>query len=137
MPLMHFHIVKGARTPDELRSLLNAAHDAMLEAFSVPARDRYQIVSEHEPTHMIVEDTGLDIPRTPKVVLLQVFSRPRGKEQMAAFYRILAATLQARVGLAPSDLMVSVVENGDEHWSFGNGRAQFLTGELPLPGAKA
>ncbi|RFD18545.1 tautomerase family protein [Komagataeibacter melaceti] len=137
MPLMHFHIVKGQRTPDELRSLLDAAHDAMLEAFKVPARDRYQLVSEHEPTHMIIEDTGLGIPRTPKVVLLQVVSRPRGKEQIAAFYRLLADTLQARCGLAATDLMVSVVENQDEHWSFGHGRAQFLTGELPLPGAKA
>ncbi|GBQ43003.1 tautomerase family protein [Komagataeibacter europaeus] len=137
MPLLHFHVVKGQRNPAELRSLLDAAHDAMLEAFKVPARDRYQLVSEHEPTHMVIEDTGLDIPRTPKVVLLQVVSRPRGKEQIAAFYELLAETLQARCGLAPSDLMVSIIENQDEHWSFGLGRAQFLTGELPLPGAPA
>jgi hypothetical protein len=26
--------------------------------------------------------------------------------------------------------MVSFVENTDEDWSFGHGRAQFLTGEL-------
>lgn len=137
MPLMHFHVMKGERSPAELRALLDAAHDAMLEAFKVPARDRYQLVSEHEPTHMILEDTGLDIPRTSRIVLLQVVSRPRGKELIAAFYRLLAETLHARVGLLPSDLMVSVVENQDEHWSFGLGRAQFLTGELPLPGAKA
>ncbi|AHI25106.1 tautomerase family protein [Komagataeibacter swingsii] len=137
MPLLHFHVVKGQRNPAELRGLLDAAHDAMLEAFKVPVRDRYQLVSEHEPTHMVIEDTGLDIPRTPKVVLLQVVSRPRGKEQIAAFYKLLAETLQARCGLAPSDLMVSIIENQDEHWSFGLGRAQFLTGELPLPGAPA
>ncbi|KON64677.1 tautomerase enzyme [Komagataeibacter europaeus] len=137
MPLLHFHVVKGQRNPAELRSLLDAAHDAMLEAFKVPARDRYQLVSEHEPTHMVIEDTGLDIPRTPKVVLLQVVSRPRGKEQIAVFYKLLAEALQARCGLAPSDLMVSIIENQDEHWSFGLGRAQFLTGELPLPGAPA
>lgn len=137
MPLMHFHVMKGERSPAELRALLDTAHDAMLEAFKVPARDRYQLVSEHEPTHMILEDTGLDIPRTSRIVLLQVVSRPRGKEQIAAFYRLLAKTLHARIGLLPSDLMVSVVENQDEHWSFGLGRAQFLTGELPLPGAKA
>jgi len=26
--------------------------------------------------------------------------------------------------------MVTLVENSDEDWSFGHGRAQFLTGEL-------
>ncbi|GAN71760.1 tautomerase family protein [Acetobacter syzygii] len=129
MPLLHFHVIKG-RKPEELRLLLDTTHEAMLEAFKVPERDRYQIVSEHDPAHMIIEDTGLDIPRTDKVVLLQVTSRPRSKEQIAEFYKLLAKKLEARCGLAPSDLMVSIVQNADEHWSFGLGRAQFLTGEL-------
>jgi hypothetical protein len=30
----------------------------------------------------------------------------------------------------PADLIVSITENDDEDWSFGHGRAQFLTGEL-------
>jgi 4-oxalocrotonate tautomerase len=30
--------------------------------------------------------------------------------------------------------MVSVTENTDEDWSFGYGRAQFLTGELAASG---
>ncbi|NHO32962.1 tautomerase family protein [Acetobacter fallax] len=130
MPLLHFHIIKESRTPDELKSLLDTTHEAMLDAFKVPVRDRYQLVSEHEPTHMIVEDTGLDIPRTNKVVLLQIVSRPRSKEQVEGFYRLLAERLEKVCGLAPADLMVSIVQNSDEHWSFGLGRAQFLTGEL-------
>lgn len=130
MPLLHFHLIKGSRTTDEISSLLDAAHGAMLEAFKVPERDRYQLVSEHDATHMIIQDTGLDIPRTNKVILLQVTSRPRPKEQIAEFYRLLAEKLKEECGLLPSDLMVSIVQNSDEHWSFGMGRAQFLTGEL-------
>lgn len=129
MPLLHFHIIKG-RDALEVRTLLDTAHEAMLEAFKVPARDRYQIVSEHDPAHMVIEDTGLGIPRTNRVVLLQITSRPRPKEQITAFYKLLAERLQARCGLAPSDLVVSIVQNSDEHWSFGLGRAQFVTGEL-------
>jgi len=34
------------------------------------------------------------------------------------------------VRIPPSDVVVSMVTNSDEDWSFGNGRAQFLTGEL-------
>ncbi|MCI2008605.1 MAG: tautomerase family protein [Acetobacter peroxydans] len=130
MPLLHFHLIKGSRTLAETKTLLDAAHAAMLEAFKVPERDRYQLVSEHDAAHMIIEDTGLDIPRTDKVVLLQVVSRPRSKEQIALFYRLLAEKLEQACGLAPSDLMVSIIQNADEHWSFGLGRAQFLTGEL-------
>ncbi|GCE88514.1 tautomerase family protein [Komagataeibacter diospyri] len=129
MPLLHFHLLEG-RTDAEIRTLLDAAHEAMLEAFAVPRRDRYQLVSEYKPSRMIVEDTGLDIPRTDKVVVVQMFSRPRGADKTAEFYRLLTERLEQECGIAPSDVMISVVENEDAHWSFGNGRAQFLTGEL-------
>lgn len=129
MPLLYFNVLEG-RTDAELQTMLDAAHRAMLAAFKVPERDRYQIVNEYKPSRMIVEDTGLGIPRTDKVVVVQVVSRPRGKEAKQAFYRLLTEELQRSCGIAPSDVMVSVVENTDEDWSFGLGRAQFLEGDL-------
>ena len=129
MPLLRFDLIEG-RTDAELKTLLDAAHEAMLAAFKVPARDRYQIVHEHKASRMVVEDTGLDIPRTDKVVMLQVTSRPRSRDYKEAFYKGLVEALQAKCGIEPSDVMVNFVINGDEDWSFGRGRAQFLTGEL-------
>jgi hypothetical protein len=126
---MYFNVLEG-RSDAELRKMLDAAHRAMLAAFKVPERDRYQIVNEYKPSRMIVEDTGLGIPRTDKVLVVQVVSRPRGKEAKQAFYRLLTEELQRSCGIAPSDVMVSVVENTDEDWSFGLGRAQFLEGDL-------
>jgi hypothetical protein len=79
---------------------------------------------------MIVEDTGLGIPRTKDVVVVQMTTRPRGREKKELFYRLLTEKLQAACGISPADVMISTVENTDEDWSFGHGRAQFLTGEL-------
>lgn len=129
MPLLYFNVLEG-RTDAELKSMLDAAHRAMLAAFKVPAADRYQIVNEYKPSRMIVEDTGLGIPRTRNVVVVQVVSRPRGKEAKQTFYRLLVEELQKSCGIAPSDVMVSMIENSDEDWSFGLGRAQFLEGDL-------
>ena len=129
MPLLRFDLIEG-RSDGELKRLLDAAHDAMLEAFDVPARDRYQVVHEHKASRMVVEDTGLDIPRTEKVVMLQVTSRPRSQDAKVAFYRLLCERLEATCGISPTDVMVSFVINEDADWSFGHGRAQFLTGEL-------
>jgi hypothetical protein len=39
-------------------------------------RGRYQIVREHAPSRMIIEDTGLGIKRTPNMLVLQVTIRP-------------------------------------------------------------
>ena len=129
MPLLRFDLIEG-RTDEELQRLLDAAHRAMVQAFGVPEADRYQVVHQHPASQMIIHDTGLDIPRTDNVVLLQVTSRPRSKEMKQNFYQLLVETLAEECGIAPSDVMVSMVINADEDWSFGYGRAQFLTGEL-------
>ncbi len=129
MPLLRFDLIEG-RTEDEMKRLLDASHDAMVEAFGVPERDRYQIVSEHPASRMIVEDTGLGLKRTNKVVMLQVTSRARSRAMKEAFYRLLCERLESRCGIAPADVMVNFVSNTDEDWSFGLGRAQFLVGDL-------
>lgn len=129
MPLLRFDLLEG-RTDAELQSLLDAAHRAMLAAFKVPEGDRYQLVHEHAATRMIVEDTGLGIPRTKNVVFLQVTTRPRPREQKELFYKLLVDELKKSCGIEPTDVVVSMVSNTDEDWSFGLGRAQFLTGEL-------
>ncbi len=129
MPLIRIDVIEG-RSEAEIKALLDAAHRAMLATFNVPPRDRYQIVQQHPRAHMIVEDTGLGIERSDKVVVVEVTTRPRKKKLKEAFYRLLCEELEEACGLAPSDVMVTMVENSDEDWSFGHGRAQFLTGEL-------
>lgn len=129
MPLLRFDLYEG-RTDAELKALLDAVHRAMLAAFKVPERDRYQIVHEHKHARMIMEDTGLNIPRTNKFVFIQVTSRPRTREMKELFYRLTVEELEKSCGIAPSDIMINLVTCTDEDWSFGFGRAQFLTGEL-------
>ena len=129
MPLIRVDMIEG-RTPDEIKTLLDAVHRTVLAAFKVPVRDRYQIVYEHAPSHFIVEDTGLGITRTRNCVVILVTTRPHEREAKESFYRLLVRELEAKCGLAPSDIVVSIVTNTDEDWSFGNGHAQYLTGEL-------
>ncbi len=129
MPLIRFDLIEG-RSQDEITALLDAAHRAMVAAFDVPERDRYQIVHEHRPGRIIVQDTGLSIERTDKVVVVSVTSRPRSQAAKLAFYENLVRELQEHAGIEPRDVMVSIVENSDADWSFAHGRAQFITGEL-------
>jgi len=129
MPLLRFDIFEG-RSPDQLKALLNATHSALVAAFRIPERDRYQIVHEHPASHFIVQDTGLGIPRTKNCVLLQITTRPRERRAKEVFCHLLCESLKKECEIDPSDVVVSMVTNSDEDWSFGKGRAQFLTGEL-------
>jgi phenylpyruvate tautomerase PptA (4-oxalocrotonate tautomerase family) len=129
MPLLRIDVIEG-RSEDELKKLLDAIHCSMLAAFKVPEQDRYQIVHEHPAAEMKVEDTGLGIPRTQGVVMVQVTTRPRSRLEKQTFYELLCRELNRCCGVKPSDVVVSITQNADEDWSFGYGRAQFLTGEL-------
>jgi hypothetical protein len=129
MPLLCFDLIQG-RSEKQIDMILDATHEVLVKSFNVPQRDRYQIVREHAPSRMIVEDTGLGIVRTANMLVLQVTTRPRSRAMKQAFYSSLVAKLEAACGIAPSDVLVTFVTNTDEDWSFGLGRAQFLTGEL-------
>lgn len=129
MPLIRFDLIEG-RDEKSLRKLLDASHRAMVKAFGVPERDRYQIVHQHPAHELIVEDTGLGFERSKNLVVISVTSKQRTDEQKQNFYKFLAQELGENCGIEPNDIMVSIVTNGDADWSFGLGEAQFLNGKL-------
>ncbi|MFD2706203.1 tautomerase family protein [Salibacterium lacus] len=129
MPLLKFHLYEG-RSPEDIRNILDVTHGIMVDVFQVPERDRYQIVHEHKTSHMIMQDTGLDLDRTEDFVLIHVFTRKRTEHEITSFYRHLVSALENHCAILPNDVMVSITTNEDEHWSFGEGKAQFLTGDL-------
>jgi len=129
MPLLKFHIY-DCWSAEEIAALLDASHAAMVRSFRVPDRDRYQVVTQHTRNMMIAEDTGLGLQRSDRFLLVEVISRPRSRDEKLHFYQNLCADLFDRCGVPPEDVMISFVQNTDDDWSFGLGRAQFVTGEL-------
>jgi hypothetical protein len=129
MPILKFDLIEG-RTEEQIKELLDAAHRALLAAFDVPKRDRYQIVTEHKPSHVVAQDTGLGIERTSNLVILTVITLPRSDESKQRFLIELTREFREYCGIASSDVIVSFVGNGESDWSFGNGVAQYVTGDL-------
>ena len=128
MPFVRVDAYEG-RSKEQVKNLLDAIHRAVLSAFGVPLRDRYQVYQEHSESNFIIQDTGLNIDRTQKVVLIDITSRRRSGQQKTNLYTKLVEELKT-CGIEQNDIVVSIVTNSDADWSFGNGRAQFLTGEL-------
>ncbi|ALS36217.1 hypothetical protein ABID30_000904 [Enterococcus rotai] len=130
MPLLKFDLVEGL-SKEEIQTILDVTHSVVLASFDVPTGDRYQIVTQHKPFEMVMEDTGLGFKRDPtKMISLTVISRERTTAQKEKFYRLLAQQLDELCGITPENLLISFVINNDADWSFGFGKAQFLTGEL-------
>ena len=128
MPLVKIDILEG-RNEEELTQLADVIQEVMMETFAAPKRDRFQIINEHKPGQLKILDAGLGYTRTDKIVFIQVTQQGRSRAQKQAMYARMSEKLKT-IGIPPTDLIISVVENKKEDWSFGEGKAQFLTGDL-------
>jgi 4-oxalocrotonate tautomerase len=129
MPLISIDLLVG-RSSEELDAISDAVHDAMVELLDVPGRDRFQIITEHDPSGLRFDRHYLNIDRTDEFVLVRItLASGRARAAKQAFYARLVALLAERVGLRPDDLAVVLTENDREDWSFGRGQASYI--ELP------
>jgi phenylpyruvate tautomerase PptA (4-oxalocrotonate tautomerase family) len=134
MPLIRIDLVEG-RPDAQITAIGDVLMRTLVEVYGLPERDRFQIVTEHAPGRLTALDVGLGIDRSEQVVIIQIFTQAgRSTEEKQEFFRVLAASL-AEVGVAGDDLVIGFVENTPADWSFGFGRAQYVTGELQKPGS--
>jgi phenylpyruvate tautomerase PptA (4-oxalocrotonate tautomerase family) len=126
MPLVRIDMIKG-RGEAEVAAIGDAVQRALVATMGVPARDRFQVISEHEPGRFLYNDAYLGIARTDSIVFVQVFlSKGRKTEMKQAFYATTAELLAAEAHVRPEDVAISIVESTREDWSFGNGVAQYV-----------
>jgi phenylpyruvate tautomerase PptA (4-oxalocrotonate tautomerase family) len=101
MPLVHIHVLRNAkRSPQHLRLLADTVQEVMRSHFQAPPRDRYQIITQHDEGELICEDTELpNLPRSNKLVIIQIFQQGRDKETKQATYAELMKQLGLKCGL--------------------------------------
>lgn len=129
MPLVRIDALEG-RSDAEIKILLDAAHKAIVKAFHLNERDRYQIYNARPRARFIMQDTGLGIQRTDKAIIVTVTSKQRPEILKRRLYQEMTQELSRSASVPPSDVMICIVENAAADWTFGNGEPQFLTGEL-------
>jgi 4-oxalocrotonate tautomerase len=126
MPLVNIDLLEG-RTQEELRLIGDSVHEAMVEQFDVPRRDRFQVITQHTPATLQFDRGYLDIDRSDQFVMVRVtLSAGRSTAAKSAFYQQLAELLAEHIGLRTEDLAVILVENERADWSFGRGQASYL-----------
>ncbi|GAB5898882.1 MULTISPECIES: tautomerase family protein [Mycolicibacterium] len=132
MPLVRIDLLNHHER-DHIRDIADAIHRGVVTVLGIPERDRFQVITTHAADEIIALDAGLDFDRSRDVVVIQIFTqRGRSIETKERLFAELAAQLQT-VGVRGNDMFVGLVENGPEDWTFGFGKAQYLTGELAVP----
>ena len=118
--------VRAGKSESHRRALGEAVHRAMVETIQVPEKDRFQLITEHDPAGLIYDPSYLDIPRSDGIVFIQItISGGRTVEMKKALFARIAGLLAEGAGVRREDVFVSLIEVAKENWSFGKGIAQY------------
>lgn len=125
MPLVRIALRQG-KSAAYRAAVGDAIHRAMVETIKVPAKDRFQVITEHPADGLVYDPSYLDIARTDDVLVIQItLNAGRTVEMKRALYARIADLLAESPGVRREDVFVSLVEVPKENWSFGNGIAQY------------
>ena len=126
MPLVRIDLLQG-KPKEYVAAIGESVHRAIVETIGVPARDHFQVITEHAPGYLVYDAHYLEVNRSDDVVFIQIFlSAGRSREQKQGFFKRVVEYLREKPGLRPEDVAINLVENSREDWSFGNGDAQYV-----------
>jgi 4-oxalocrotonate tautomerase len=126
MPLVQFYVRRG-KSPEFIRSMADAVHQALMAEANVPADDQFQIVHQLDSDAIIANPTYGGVSRSEALIVIQItLNAGRTVDVKKALYAAIASRLQADLGVRPDDILVSLVQVTREDWSFGGGRATYV-----------
>jgi 4-oxalocrotonate tautomerase len=125
MPLVNIHLMQG-KSVDFRRRLSEIVYQTMVDTINVPAKDNFQLITEHDENSLIYDPEYLNIQRTDGIVVIQItLNEGRTTQLKKEFYKRLSEHLHQELDIRMEDVFISLVEVKKENWSFGNGVAQY------------
>ena len=125
MPLVEITLRRG-RSPEFIRSVGDAIHEALVGEANVPPDDRFQIFHLAEDDHIVAHPSYGGVNRSQGLVIIRItLNAGRTLEIKKKLYAEIARRLQRAVDLRPDDVLICLVEVNQENWSFGRGVATY------------
>ena len=125
MPLVRIHLMQG-KPVQFSRRVSEIVYQTMEEKLFIPAKDNFQIITQHDKNSLIYSVDYLGIPRTDGILIIQItLSEGRTVDHKKAFYKRLAERLRSELQIRMEDVLINLIEVKRENWSFGNGIAQY------------
>ena len=126
MPLVRISLLKG-KSRAHIHAISAGVHQALIDAFNVPADDRFQMIDQYDPEDLIFDPDYLGIHRSADVVFIHIVAGNwRDTAKKKALYRAIADNLHRAPGLRPEDVQVVLSLNERADWSFGSGLASYV-----------
>jgi len=129
MPLARIDLSENA-PPERIKIVSEAIYSAMVEIANAPLNDKFQVVTRHAADEIIYPKEGyLGVTYTGDLILIQIaWLGGRSTEVKKKFYKRIADEVHERAGVRKEDIVIILVDNGKEDWSYGNGEMQYVPG---------
>jgi len=125
MPFVKLYLRKG-KSPEYLRSVSDAVHEALVSQANVPRDDRFHVIQELDDDALIAHPSYGGVNRSKDLIIIEItLNAGRTVEIKKNLYADIAKRLQEAADVRADDVMVSLVEVSKENWSFGGGRATY------------
>lgn len=125
MPLVRITLRKG-KSPEYIRDLGQAIHDALVAQANVPIDDRFQIFHEVDDDRIFAHPSYGGVNRSSDLIIVEItLNAGRTLEIKNALYMDIVENVQRAVDVRPDDVLVSLIEVPKENWSFGKGIATY------------
>ncbi len=120
MPLVDLTLRTG-RPDEELRAILDAIHDALVNKYEMHPDDRFQFVHQLRAEDLIFDQDYRGGPRSEGFMLVHITAGERAPDVKRAFMREMVDLLHARAGVAPADVFILLSASKSDDFSFGSG----------------
>jgi phenylpyruvate tautomerase PptA (4-oxalocrotonate tautomerase family) len=126
VPLVRIDMPAG-KSAEYKRAISDVVYEAITGVLKAPEGDRFHVITEHQPETLFIDRHFLGIERTAEALMIQVTLRHgRTREIKQAFFKFIADGLNERTGIRREDVIINLVEDSLDDWSFGNGEAQYV-----------
>lgn len=106
----------------------HAVHESLIREFNIPEDDYFHIIEELEAHQMKFSSHYLNISHTGNIVFVQITAGAgRTIQQKERLYAGIADRISAGTDIRKEDVIIILVENSVDNWSFGLGELQKFT----------
>lgn len=125
MPLIRISLMKHEKK-EFGKKIGEIVHQEMVHTISVPEKDCFQVITEHDNKSLINDSNYLGIRRGDGIIFIQItLNEGRDVDLKKSLYKNIADRLHHELDVRREDVLINLVEVKKENWSFGNGIAQY------------
>ncbi|MGO1245661.1 tautomerase family protein [Sphingobacterium sp. JB170] len=102
-----------------------AIHNALVQEFNIPKDDYFHIIEKLPPIQLRFPKEYLNIKHTAAIIFIQIIAAVgRTITQKERLYKRISDNIEYSAKINPQDIIISLIENEKENWSFGHGEMQ-------------